>query len=384
MSQNTEPDQPEELAIEDASRPCVINSVVETYTISDGLLGRLYRIIGHARLDLVYAPMVTELAASLCGYREEEVPLYPLVFICSAVDSLAGPVPRTIVGSGMSDDIQLAARILKQCAPLAVGGWAIFVEVCDRQCRYGIFRPPTESLSADPEFVLGVAPGGGENVIYIRALTRDAVEIGLKDHPRIHIHLSGRAPRNVDIFTSVEQLAQWAVSSLSIDRFRKVDIERFLRLAVLEGVRRGHGCLIAVARSKDPFKTAVWLDPPVNIADAVSAATEPAGFRRLLGVEYLIHGVLASDGVTVFSNDGHLLGLRAMVDLPANTHGINGGGRSHAYQYLKSLVGKSLVAAMKVSQDGGVDIHTGSEPVLETFSDETVHSAVTSTEETNE
>ena len=82
------------------------------------------------------------LIVALADYREEDIALFPQVLICDDLPEVLrvvqGSAPIRIGDGNRSPETML--RALKKCAPLAVGGWAIWVERCEPGFTFGVFR----------------------------------------------------------------------------------------------------------------------------------------------------------------------------------------------------------------------------------------------------
>src|SRR4051794_37932807 len=83
---------------------------------------------------------IVAVASRLTGLREEGQPLSPEVYFCSNVERLAAVLQGSEVvhlGHGALED-KTVLRALKECAPLANGGWVIFIDWNGGQFKYGV------------------------------------------------------------------------------------------------------------------------------------------------------------------------------------------------------------------------------------------------------
>ncbi len=134
-------------------------------------------------------------------------------------------------------------------------------------------------------------------------------------------------------------------------------VDRILSAAIKDC----HGTLIAVVPANGdelPVTLAdiVRLKPPFHLYDRYQAHIDEgktaASVSRLQAASELVSGFIGSDGITVFSDAGHVLGYRAFIHSDNGGKTMEGGARSRAYESMKSLVGTDLTAAFFRSQDG--------------------------------
>jgi hypothetical protein len=135
----------------------------------------------------------------------------------------------------------------------------------------------------------------------------------------------------------------------------------FYRRVLLESLRQSHGSLLAVVRAGAPvpgeLQDAQRLDAPIDVAGLVELTLAgDAGARvTLQGVAGLLLGMLGSDGVTLVSSAGAVLGFNGFLR-PAGQARVPGGARQRAWLALRALVGTELVAALTRSQDGEAEV----------------------------
>jgi hypothetical protein len=101
--------------------------VDEVYSIRESLQGKLADFIRKAGFQcILLEALMRDLVVALGSYREEDIPYFPEVYVFASVDDL-GAVPiageRVAIRTASLSD-GAATSVLKDCAPLAVGGWA--------------------------------------------------------------------------------------------------------------------------------------------------------------------------------------------------------------------------------------------------------------------
>src|SRR5262249_15797999 len=88
------------------------------------------------------------LVVLLRDYREQGTELYPGVLI---TDDLPGMLPvlqgqhAILLGQGPRE-VATVRRMLKTCAPLTQGGWAVYLQRHPESLSFGVFRLPTHPL----------------------------------------------------------------------------------------------------------------------------------------------------------------------------------------------------------------------------------------------
>jgi hypothetical protein len=86
---------------------------------------------------------------------------------------------------------------------------------------------------------------------------------------------------------------------------------------------------------------------------AVGPAVEE--LSAVQGASALIRGMIASDGITLFSTDAKVIAYRLFINPYDGPPEPTGGARRAAYGALQARVGHELVLAFFQSQDGRTD-----------------------------
>ncbi|MFM7851484.1 MAG: hypothetical protein ACKO96_06075, partial [Flammeovirgaceae bacterium] len=135
----------------------------------------------------------------------------------------------------------------------------------------------------------------------------------------------------------------------------------------LEVSQRGHGNLsVTIEHKKNKLpkllKTdGVILNPPLDIVSAIRQLQSDGSIlslNELINKLALIQGMLNSDGVTVFGNNGTVLAYRVFIKHPSDKKGekVEGGARSRTFKVLSDHVGKEIESCFMQSQDGKMKI----------------------------
>src|SRR6266403_2586292 len=98
------------------------------------------------------AESLVELVVALSMYQAEGEPLYPQVFVADDLDGMVRLLQaREVIPIGEGPRSGATLRhALKLCAPLAHGGWAVYVQRAPGRFSYGVFRVASLPLSVDP------------------------------------------------------------------------------------------------------------------------------------------------------------------------------------------------------------------------------------------
>jgi hypothetical protein len=306
--------------------------------------------------------LIAGIVSKLAAYTEEGVPMAPSIFLCSSISELvqrAGSGEFVPLSKPGVPTATAAMQILKAAAPLCSGHWHIYVErAADGQTlQFGVFSGSSDpsALAVDqvvlegytPEFPLVRIVQSGLNKVEVRINTGDGVEFRFNDERDV-ARLTGRQ----DMGDLSNRIASKAGDLVVFKQF----IERLMSDAIL----RSHGTLIAVVPSgmglPKSFSDVIEIQPPLDLysrlQEHIAGGRTATSVSRLQTAAELIAGFVSSDGITIFNDSGFVLGYRAFVK--SNTDAVlsEGGARSRAFQEMKSLVGKELIAAFFRSQDG--------------------------------
>jgi len=195
--------------------------------------------------DFIRPPILVELIVTLAHYQEEGVSLCPEVYLCADIAAML----RMLPGSGI---VQIGhvtlnegsiKEILKKCAPLAVGGWKIYVASSG---DYGIFRDSLNPLNIPVEETVLVNVGGDVKVVRVHQIANDCVELRSYCGGFHNVYLSHKRESEPSPGIYINDLVD-AISE-GVAELEKDPVKTFLRKELREGLRDAHGALIAVVR----------------------------------------------------------------------------------------------------------------------------------------
>jgi len=342
-------------------------------SIREELLGALHGFCSDAGFQAMRTNQVlADLVFHLSEYREEEVPLYPNLYLTEGgneVFSAIAPAGER-VSIGNCDIASSASKVLKECATLANDGWAIYLEMGSGSAEYGLFRTSDLPISVSAMELLRDPEQELEPVVVIRNCAARCVEMidGRGNH--LELSLTSAPPSDKPVSSQLKELAV-SVTRDVVDPNQATlpYIERLLG----DICQRSHGTIIAVLPTSDEplppeFGDGVTFLEPIDIGKSLSELHEnrsAEALSRLHSHESLLKGMISSDGITILSTDAKVYAFRVFVK-PTSEESqrmegldIRGGARTRAFELLRLRLGNPLEAVFLRSQDGKTDFFRG-------------------------
>ena len=330
------------------------------YSIRESLQGALQTFVRESGLDSTFIEeLVRDFVALLAAYREEDIPMFPSVFVAQRREDLSSILTTgTPVRIGKVPRAQLPAEaVLKDCAPLAKEGWAVFCYIEGENVQYGVFRSTRHALSTAADEV--VADLGSEvRVLMLRNCGHQSVEILNTSGGRMTAVL--RVSRSIydGLDKHVIAFTQAATRAVS-DPF---ELQAYLKRTLTSIVQHCHGTLLLVVPAdykRDEWQNSgVVPEPGLNFAELHAAAMkfrDADSISDLRAAQVLLEGMILSDGIVVFGDDGSVLAYRCFVKPELDeesTLKTEGGARRRAFNIMKLRLGSRYLAALYRSQDG--------------------------------
>lgn len=138
--------------------------------------------------------LLVELVVSLARYREEGKKLSPQIYLCERLSQILKRLPD-------SDSVKIGecplaeeavGEILKKCAPIAGGGWCVFVEGSAGGLIFGLFRGSLNPLAIPIDKTLFSGDPGDMKVVRLHQTADDCIELMNHCGERHNIFLSHR------------------------------------------------------------------------------------------------------------------------------------------------------------------------------------------------
>lgn len=337
----------------------------DAFSIRQSLQGALQDFVRQSAFKCVRTEeMVRELVCLLAAYREEDVPLYPEVFVVATpntLNTIAPAADRRMIGrSNLGGPI--AAELLKNCASLAVDGWAIYVAgTADELAEYGLIRAQRHSFATSADESIRDL-GEKTPIVLIRNRGHFVVELQNSQGRVYTVDLTSRPPAPAPLRENVAAFVQSATAITPPTHVKQ--FQPYLTRLLMRILLRCHGTLLAVIDVPNTdnlpaqLRDGVWLNLPVDLCSRHQAAIEHDDANTLAdlqSVESLVSGMLNSDGLVVFGSDGAVLAYRVFLKPEEAEFGAlpeRGGGRRRTYELMKLRLGTIFRAALFRSQDG--------------------------------
>lgn len=312
-----------------------------------------------------------ELVVALSHYTEEGYTLFPQVILCddlSATLRLLQCSDPLHIGAGPREP-QTMTQALKRCAPLARGGWVVYLHRFEDRLEYGVFRGPASPTALDIRDTVQALTEETESLHIILAsqLADKAVELVGARSGVLHLYLSATPDDAPSPRDALDHLVTACCDGLSPDEMEQV--QSFLRTTLSDALRHCHGTLVGVlAAGQDAAEVSpdgVILRKPIVLATLVKQheiQRSDQSLAALTSYGNLLAGMLASDGIVLLDSECKLVGYNLFVrDDEQNTSPpsqVVGGARRRAYMKLRQLIDRGILQACFIrSSDGGTEFY---------------------------
>ncbi len=254
------------------------------------------------------------LAGTLVRYQDEGIELIPNILFCEDADSALKTFPGAVryqVGAAplTSDSVN---RILKECAPLTVGGWCIYIErTSTTDLKYGVFNylqlpttiPLAEAISLMPDLFCVLVRRTSPSTIEIRGSKGNSLSL---------------------IFSTVREqpIQSDPISAFAIDCCLDLgnadDFRIYFQRLLEQALTRSHGTILATTRSNNlrgisELKDAIPVVPKLDIYAAFMGYREIGSAESIVTLqnrESLLTGLLHCDGIVMFNTQGCVIAYR--------------------------------------------------------------------------
>ena len=301
-----------------------------------------------------------QLVNLVADYYEEGKHLYPEVIVTNDLDGLAFLSPRKVLIKEEKLTVKEFQHALKLCAPLAVDGWVIFIEVGKEQVRIGVMTTEkTETtLSLSRQTKNDDSLPDEATFAHIRCIGQKVVEVVGKKGG-IHIYLNLDEEKDLTD-NKVESLAKVIVSGCQEDDREKLSI--YFEKVIDNALKAGHGNLIGVVedtpekkeKALNLLEDGIHLQKEIDLAALIKEAeTEKSNVSSVTLRAYtsLMTAMLNHDGITLMTDTGKILGYHLFIKSDQKDEKVMGGARSRAYEAMRKL---GLKACFYKSQDGNM------------------------------
>jgi hypothetical protein len=342
--------------------PLVNCTVSQVYTIRESLQGRLQTFIRESGFHSVFLEdLIRDLVVLLSSYREEDVPLFPPIYVGNTRDDLAPvfTIGQPIAIGSVNQTSDAASTLLKDLAPLAKEGWAAYVFCGDNATFvYGVFRSMRHSLSTAADEVIADL-GPSVKLIFLKNCGHQAVELHNTSREKLTAVFRISATPHIGLEPQIKLFADVATASL-VDAF---EFNAYLKRILSNVIQHSHGTLLAVippleGSVPESISNSVRLSPQIDLAGLHREAfrlRDADSLADLRAAEVLLAGMIGSDGIVVFGCDGTLKAYRSFIRPEPNEAVLlpsEGGARRRTFELMKIRIPTHYTAAFYRSRDG--------------------------------
>jgi hypothetical protein len=321
--------------------------------------------------DDVISKCILEAINLISDYHEEGIALFPEMIITNNLNFFRTIPNKEIVIGEEALSIDEFKKAVKLTAPLAIDSWIIFAEIFNGKIKYGLVTAEmTENSISIYDQTVGALKIELDNITiaYIRNIKKKTVELsGLKK--KMIVSLTLEEDPDVDS-NEIKEVSAGISRKCHIDYKNK--IANFFEKNLVNILRNGHGNLIgiidngkeSISALQQSEKTGTFLACPINFSRLIQDSEEQKSNESSTALKaYLsiMKAMINHDGITVFTNDGKLVGYHLILsNYELNADEINtGGARTKAFNSMKNS-GLFLFCFYK-SQDGSMKTWSSNE-----------------------
>jgi hypothetical protein len=306
---------------------------------------------------------VVELINQISTYKEEGKSLFPEVYITEKLDLIK---PFLInnefikIGRGPREQ-KTILKALKKCAPIALSGWAIYILRLNAHFEYGLFRSGSSILSMP--ISSSIIDNGNKDypIILIHQIADKIVEVKGVMGSSLIINFGIRSNSELSPIDEQQKFIEKIIER--VDPKIKERVRIFYSRLFLFVMQNGHGnlCLVldkGVKTIPNYLQDGIILENRINVSEKITRLISENSLdsnAKLNSVFNVICGMMMSDGITIFSNDGSIIGFNIFIKHPENDEElkkVEGGARSRTFYVMKSKLSKKMMSVYIQSQDG--------------------------------
>ena len=330
-------------------------------TFRTQLLESMNDISMECDLTLATPDVLVDLIVRLSRCREEGIELIPQVYLTENIEQLVKMLPdgERISISTSTPDISGVSEMLKVCAPLATDEWRVFCQRSEEDMVFGLFRGSGNPISIGVDEML-LTEQDQTMVIKVHQIADQCVQVQSSISHNHYIFFNHRRQDSPPPLQHIDDLLAHIVKS--VDEVDKESVSSLLTNTLIRVLLRSHGCILAVTNMEKPPKVlsqdAIILGEPLDFPPIVRELKKKKNdgslLQRIERKRDLLKGMIECDGITLFDQNGRLLGYRCFISLAASSD-VVGGARRRAFEMLSKHLGRGLSAIYIQSQDGWSD-----------------------------
>ena len=330
------------------------------------LLGESVAFLSQENMEcLITQDGLVELISQLVYYKEEGKSLYPEIYIFDDLELIQKVLPSSqfcFIGKGEKSKATML-KALKKCAPLTEGGWSIYILRNVDSFEFGVFKAGTTILSVSISEILIDNGTDSLKAILIHQVAERIIEVkGVKADSLI---ISFGSQEDAKTSPTESQFSFIETIITNVEEELKEPTRNFFKKLFLEVLQKGHGtlaCVISSTKKEIPKKLqdGIVLKSKIDIPNTIKEVLDKNDLQAnsiLEGQYSLISGMMQSDGITVFKNNGEIAAYNVFIKHPEKLlkTSTSGGARSRTFLTLSELIGKGIESAYIQSQDGKIE-----------------------------
>ncbi|MCP4104493.1 MAG: hypothetical protein GY749_02995 [Desulfobacteraceae bacterium] len=284
----------------------------------------------------------------ISNYQEEGKELYPEILLTTDFSKLieALPFARRMQIAYAELTLKEFSRALKLCAPLAIDGWVIYLQIKDSEISYGLVSSELSEIS--PSFYRQVVGDleqydDDATIAYIKNIGNKTVLLEGKENKLI-VSLSLQQV-SVQGDSNITELCRALIQDLS-SGLTEISMAFFEKL-INDSVKDSHGTLIGVVKDREDslsdlktkLKDGAYLEDSIDIISYLKLSEDEKTRQASTSVRVLsslIKSMLNHDGISVFTTKGRLLGYHCFIaSSETSRDDVVGGARSRAFEAMK-------------------------------------------------
>jgi hypothetical protein len=305
---------------------------------------------------------LVDLIVRLARYQEEGLKLFPKVYLTNNIAEIISMLPdseslKIGVSENNSEGIMLS---LKKCAPMANGGWLVYINEMADNIEYGLFKGSSNPTAVLVDDVI-MTPNEHLNIVKVFQVADDCVEIRANNGNFHYVFLNHRREDDPPPLQHLDSLVESITAGVKINN--RPSVSSYLKRVLYESLIKTSGCIIAVTNMKRVPKVlsndGIILEDPIDFEQLIADFKKDVISQSLIDSKsHILSGMLNSDGIVLFDNRARILGYNIFVAI-SNDASALGGARRRAFDNLKRIIDRGLCAIFMQSHDGWSEFSGG-------------------------
>lgn len=334
-------------------------------TFRTHLLGSVTEFCQNTDLSILQNSLnLVDLIVRLARYQEEGLKLFPRVYLTNDINEIIRMLPDAEslkIGTAKknSEGIKIS---LKKCAPMAKGGWLVYLNEMAENIEFGIFKGSSNPTAVLVDDVI-MTPNENVNIVKVFQVADDCVEIRSNNGDLHNVFLSHRREDDPPPLQHLDSLVESITFGTKINN--RPAIASYLKRVLYESLIISHGCIIAVTNMnrapKILSRDGVILEEPIDFEELIAKFIKHIIPQSIIDSKSdILSGMLNSDGIVLFDCRARLLGYNIFLSISNNASAF-GGARSRAFESLKGIRNRGLYAVFMQSHDGWSEFSGGAQ-----------------------